>query len=155
MGFVAWYNTGAPRTCLPPGLVRPSGQDAFAITCTHAHGRTLAHTCTHTRTRVQMYRRGPHDPMLLKYNYGVVCAPWHARGGDGSCNQAEYGSATTPQYNVSRYSIPTTIFTGAWAMGGIARAGSRVRSCGVCCWRWCTTEVWCVHACGSQAGWTQ
>ncbi|PNW80408.1 hypothetical protein CHLRE_07g316526v5 [Chlamydomonas reinhardtii] len=60
----------------------------------------------------QMYRRGPHDPMLLKYNYGVVCAPWHARGGDGSCNQAEYGSATTPQYNVSRYSIPTTIFTG-------------------------------------------
>ncbi|KAG2441097.1 hypothetical protein HXX76_003949 [Chlamydomonas incerta] len=60
----------------------------------------------------QMYRRGPHDPVLLKFDYGVVCSPPHARGGDGSCNQAVYGSAAPPPYNVSRYSIPTTIFTG-------------------------------------------
>ncbi len=58
----------------------------------------------------QMFRRGPHTPVLLRYNYGYSCL--RDRGNDGSCNLEAYGSKEPPEYDLGRYSVPTTIISG-------------------------------------------
>lgn len=58
----------------------------------------------------QMYRRGPHTPVLLRYNYGYSCL--RDRGHDGSCNLKAYGSREPPEYDLGRYGVATTIISG-------------------------------------------
>ncbi|PNH12510.1 Lysosomal acid lipase/cholesteryl ester hydrolase, partial [Tetrabaena socialis] len=60
----------------------------------------------------QAFRRGPHTPVLLRYDYGRTC-DHVVSGWDRTCNREVYGTDEPPEYNISNYVIPTTLITGA------------------------------------------